>query len=591
MAEVLFPGGTTDNSTLESQDARNQTVYGYRVSGMTSSSTRSRKKREVLERYLNYLREHTNVDLEEEGFIESLRKHFELLPARYFVDVNLYGMEILEHKELLEKARNNPQSIAFRIRDVEAYYPKLVDQTGTSAETGGGGGGGGITLSQSLESPASISVGRVHGLSGQALRPSFPSSSSLQNMMSDFVDHPSNDEIPADMELLKIKEIIVAAKDTPQLLSRVTNAMSMAGLNIREAHAFNTMDRFSFDVFVVDSDVLLETEELEQILEHEFHDMLIEKVSTPRNQTNQVTGRRQQVDEWEIAIEHLDIRHKIASSSFGHIFKGEYYGQAVAVKVIKDALNDEQQYQEFLQEVSIMKKVRHRNVIQFIGARTEKPSLCILFEYMDVGSIYDYSRSKGCLPLMEVYKIALDVSRGMDYLHRMHIIHRDLKTANLLMDNTGTVKVADFGVARILDTQCNTTGETGTYRWMAPEVIEHKSYDHKVDVYSFGIVLWELLTGEIPFNGMTPLQAAVAVVQKNLRPPNPDRCPVHLAHLMRACWAKNPASRPEFSIITETLNEMLTAETQAAEVRRALGGSSARGFISKLLGSGGNPPN
>eukprot|EP00210_Caulerpa_lentillifera_P001441 g1383.t1 len=563
---------------------------------MTSSS-RKRMKRDIFERYLKYLREHTTIDINKDGFIESLRKHFELLPSRYLVDVNLYGTEILDHQQLLDRARSYPQSVAFRVRDVEAFYPKLItDQSMRSEESSR------ITLSQSIENSSPIaSTGRVHHLSQGGLRPSFPSSSSLQNLISDLSDYPTSEDIPDDMELLMVKEIIVAAKDTPQLLSRVTNAMGVAGMNIREAHVFSTSDGFSFDVFVVDVNTNVDNKELEILLENEFRDMLIERqqqqqqqqverYSSSGLQNAQTAGRGapSECDEWEIAMEHLIIYSKLASSSFGQVYKGEYYGQDVAVKIIKDAMDGEQHYNEFLQEVSIMKKVRHRNVIQFIGAKSERPSLCILVEYMDGGSVHDYLRKHGPLTLLEVCRIALDVSRGMDYLHRMHIIHRDLKTANLLIDNTGTVKIADFGVARIMDAVCCATAETGTYRWMAPEVIEHKPYDHKIDVYSFGILLWELLTGEVPYRGMTPLQAAVSVVQRNLRPPIPMHCPVSLAHLMHACWARSPSSRPDFSEITQSLIEMLNAERQASDARKALSGSSKRGLLSKWRRNGGN---
>jgi serine/threonine protein kinase len=134
---------------------------------------------------------------------------------------------------------------------------------------------------------------------------------------------------------------------------------------------------------------------------------------------------------------------------------------------------------------------------------------------MHGGSIFDFLYNRrGSFQLPDVIRIASDVSKGMNYLHQINIVHRDLKTANLLMDDQ-VVKVADFGVARVKDQSGVMTAETGTYRWMAPEVIEHLPYDHRADVFSFGIVLWELLTGKLPYEDMTPLQAAVAVVQKN----------------------------------------------------------------------------
>ena len=282
-------------------------------------------------------------------------------------------------------------------------------------------------------------------------------------------------------------------------------------MDIREAHVFSTSDGFSFDVFVVHSAVPAESESLEIRLSNAFHGSIYLCPTVPDDPSPSnlflpelgnpaapapVVAPAIPVDDWEIEIDQLQIQTRIASSTFGNVYKGLYYGQDVAIKIIKDVLENHQLHNEFMQEVSIMKKIRHRNVVQFIGASTVRPSLCILFEYMEGGSVHDYLR-KGPLSKMEVLRIALDVARGMDYLHRRHIVHRDLKAANLLIDGNGTVKIADFGVAKILDSVCCSTGETGTYRWMAPEVIEHKEYDHKVDVYSFGILLWELLTQEV----------------------------------------------------------------------------------------------
>jgi serine/threonine protein kinase len=118
------------------------------------------------------------------------------------------------------------------------------------------------------------------------------------------------------------------------------------------------------------------------------------------------------------------------------------------------------------------------------------------------------------LPLEKVVSIALDIARGLEYIHLKGIVHRDIKPENILFDGEFCAKVVDFGVA-CEEIYCNLLGDDpGTYRWMAPEMYKHKPYGRKVDVYSFGLVLWELVTGSLPYEDMTPLQAAFAVVNK-----------------------------------------------------------------------------
>ncbi|GMP33720.1 hypothetical protein CsSME_00006916 [Camellia sinensis var. sinensis] len=141
----------------------------------------------------------------------------------------------------------------------------------------------------------------------------------------------------------------------------------------------------------------------------------------------------------------------------------------------------------------------------------------------------------------------------MQYLHSLGILHRDLKSENLLLGEDMCVKVADFGIS-CLESQCGSAkGFTSTYRWMAPEMIKEKHHTKKVDVYSFGIVLWELLTALTPFDNMTPEQAAFAVCQKNARPPLPSTCPVAFRHLINRCWSSNPNKRPHFEEIVNIL--------------------------------------
>lgn len=157
-------------------------------------------------------------------------------------------------------------------------------------------------------------------------------------------------------------------------------------------------------------------------------------------------------------------------------------------------------------------------ILQFVGACKKPPVFCIITEYLSGGSLrkYLHQQEPHSLPLSLVLKLALDIARGMQYLHSQGILHRDLKSENLLLGEDMSVKVADFGIS-CLESQCGSAkGFTGTYRWMAPEMIKEKHHTKKVDVYSFGIVLWELLTALTPFDNMTPEQAAFAVSQKVL---------------------------------------------------------------------------
>ncbi|KAK9167122.1 hypothetical protein Scep_002313 [Stephania cephalantha] len=145
---------------------------------------------------------------------------------------------------------------------------------------------------------------------------------------------------------------------------------------------------------------------------------------------------------------------------------------------------------------------------------------------------------------------AIDVCEGMEYLHQNNIIHRDLKTANLLMDVDHVVKVADFGVARFQSQGGVMTAETGTYRWMAPEVINHQPYDQKADVFSFAIVLWELITAKVDRNIRSN-------ADQGLRPELPENAHPKLLSLMQRCWEADPSNRPSFSEITFELVEIL----------------------------------
>lgn len=270
------------------------------------------------------------------------------------------------------------------------------------------------------------------------------------------------------------------------------------------------------------------------------------------------SGRR---EEWMADLSQLFIGNKFASGANSRIYRGIYKQRAVAVKMVRIPERDEAQRavleEQFNSEVAFLSRLYHPNIVQFIAACKKPPVYCIITEYMSQGTLRMYLNKKDpySLSAETILKLALDISRGMEYLHAQGVIHRDLKSQNLLLNDEMRVKVADFGTS-CLETKCQATkGNKGTYRWMAPEMTKEKPYTRKVDVYSFGIVLWELTTCLLPFQGMTPVQAAYAASEKNLRPPLSSSCPPVLNNLIKKCWSANPARRPEFSYIVSVLEK------------------------------------
>ncbi|GIL50268.1 hypothetical protein Vafri_6477 [Volvox africanus] len=556
------------------------------------ASGRKRTKGDVCEALIGRLQERGDVAVDADLLI-GVRKHFESLPTRYALDVNVDGLDVLSHKRLLDEARADPTTVSFAVRPVEI-------------------------LVQRAESSWAHELPRANSRRQGLCRPAFGSSPNLQALALEVGDKAEGQEAepatigsnrPAEDHSV-FYEITIASVDQPKLLSRLSEALGDLNLNIREAHAFNTNDGFSLDVFVVDHLQGQPGQSLEELLGQRLLQMPPppQKGGAPPTPTpavpapgssamqlpveqapsfSQAAGPSPEsplTDDWEIDITQLHIEAKVASGAFSNLYKGTYCGQEVAVKILKDVTNNSTQYQEFLQEVSIMRKVRHKNVVQFYGACTREPNLCIVFEYMSGGSVYDYIRREGPLKLTALLKLATDVARGMDYLHQRKIIHRDLKAANLLMDENAIVKIADFGVARVISTSGEMTAETGTYRWMAPEVIEHKPYDEKADVFSFGIVLWELLTCKVPYMDMTPLQAAVGVVQKGLRPAIPPNCPLPLAELMGMCWTGDPAQRPSFRDLTPRLHSLYFMSLDDEKKQETKPAAAKQGLLSKLRG-------
>ncbi|KAK9808194.1 hypothetical protein WJX73_007130 [Symbiochloris irregularis] len=265
-------------------------------------------------------------------------------------------------------------------------------------------------------------------------------------------------------------------------------------------------------------------------------------------------------DEWEIPVEELELGPRIGIGSYGEVYRAVWRHTDVAVKrLLEQDLNDHLM-EEFRAEVAIMKRLKHPNVVLFLGACTHPPNLSIVTQFVPRGSLFRLLHRTPQIPLDERRKVrmALDVAKGMHYLHscRPPIVHRDLKSANLLVDKDFTVKVCDFGLSRVRQSTWMTNkSQAGTPEWTAPEVLRSQSYNEKSDVYSMGVILWELLTNEEPWGDKTAMQVVGAVGWGNARLTIPEDAPEAMRHLIEQCWS-DPCQRPSFSDIIKVLNTL-----------------------------------
>eukprot|EP00899_Mesostigma_viride_P028772 jgi/Mesvir1/907/Mv17468-RA.1 len=268
------------------------------------------------------------------------------------------------------------------------------------------------------------------------------------------------------------------------------------------------------------------------------------------------------MSEIEIPISEIKFGQKIGQGAFGDVVRGEWKGTAVAVKRLTNvtaASSKSSAVRDFRREVSMLYKVRHPNVVLFMGACTVPPDLCIVMEEYANGSLFSVLHRKSFrIDMATVVRWATEIARGMVHLHTRSppIVHRDLKSVNLLLDDNWHIKVSDFGLAR---TKANSYAYTqvGTWGWMAPEVLDNAPYNEKADVYSFGVVLWELITREEPFKGMHPMQIMRAI-DRGERPPIPEGTLPEYKQLVNDAWHTEPRCRPTFeqSKVVQDLKEL-----------------------------------
>ncbi|XP_045712802.1 mitogen-activated protein kinase kinase kinase 20 isoform X1 [Phyllostomus hastatus] len=254
----------------------------------------------------------------------------------------------------------------------------------------------------------------------------------------------------------------------------------------------------------------------------------------------------------QIKFDDLQFFENCGGGSFGSVYRAKWISQDKEVAV-KKLLKIEK-------EAEILSVLSHRNIIQFYGVILEPPNYGIVTEYASLGSLYDYINSNRSeeMDMDHIMTWATDVAKGMHYLHMeapVKVIHRDLKSRNVVIAADGVLKICDFGASRFHN---HTTHMSlvGTFPWMAPEVIQSLPVSETCDTYSYGVVLWEMLTREVPFKGLEGLQVAWLVVEKNERLTIPSSCPRSFAELLHQCWEADAKKRPSFKQIISILDSM-----------------------------------
>uniref|UniRef100_A0A7C8YX07 non-specific serine/threonine protein kinase n=1 Tax=Opuntia streptacantha TaxID=393608 RepID=A0A7C8YX07_OPUST len=273
------------------------------------------------------------------------------------------------------------------------------------------------------------------------------------------------------------------------------------------------------------------------------------------------------VPEYEIDPQEIDFSNSVNITK-GTFLRASWRGIEVAVKKLgDDVFTNEEKVRAFRDELALLQRIRHPNVVQFLGAVTQSTPMMIVTEFLPKGDLREYLQSRGPLKPRTAVRYALDIARGMSYLHEIKpdpVIHRDLEPSNILRDDSGQLKVADFGFSKLLRVAQGVMQDTPlTYedtacRYMAPELFRNEEYDTKVDVFSFALILQEMIEGCPPFslNEGQDVQKAYAV---NKRPPFKASGKLYahgLKELIEVCWSEDPAKRPTFRRIILTLDHI-----------------------------------
>ncbi|XP_028995790.1 tyrosine-protein kinase Lck [Betta splendens] len=265
-------------------------------------------------------------------------------------------------------------------------------------------------------------------------------------------------------------------------------------------------------------------------------------------------------DAWEIPRESLKLERRLGAGQFGEVWMGIYNNERkVAIKNLKIGTMS---VEAFLAEANMMKNLQHARLVRLFAVVTQEP-IYIVTEYMENGSLVDYLKTTegSSLPTNTLIDMASQVADGMAFIEERNYIHRDLRAANILVSHELICKIADFGLARLIEDNEYTAREGAKFpiKWTAPEAINYGTFSIKSDVWSFGILLTEIVTyGRIPYPGMSNPEV-IQNLERGYRMPKPENCPDGLYNVMTLCWRESPEDRPTFEYLRSVLDDFSTA--------------------------------
>jgi serine/threonine protein kinase len=263
------------------------------------------------------------------------------------------------------------------------------------------------------------------------------------------------------------------------------------------------------------------------------------------------------IPEWaNVSFDELEVGERIGGGGVGIVYQGYWKGKAVALKTLFDARISTELKQEYMDELLVMSRVSHSNIVRFLGACMTPPNLCFIMELCDCSLFHMLHVERLRLSMEESYQASIDIASAVEYLHSLSpaIIHRDLKSHNVLRSSNGSYKLCDFGLVR------NRNSAAGTPAYMAPELLEGRNFTKSVDCYALGVVIWEIFCQDIPFSRLDVPEIRQRVLNGK-RPPIPSYGFNHrLARLITRCWDQCADDRP---LIGEIVDELMVLEREA----------------------------